>query len=272
MTKENSVFNIKKTEAEILSSFPELKGKLFFLEPNKNTNLQKEVEGLSNRIGQVLPKLLDPDTAVSYFKDVSPALEHGTALAIHFYEKSEIAGHKYIAAQFVLSPMSDATYSIQDGKIEPNFADDKELSLEEEKNNDMIKSVILDHEIGHVLSRNEVMSDKFKDLDERNFSESVADAYALIMHYKRFGSDSDFAQSFIDIRFDSTSNYGNSSYDTVQVLKEIVRLNNEIDLSKVSIKEAVEIAIDISRQNVLLKPDNELDSNSKYKKQTKKTI
>lgn len=93
--------------------------------------------------------------------------------------------------------------------------------------------LVLDHELAHLAIADGCPLDT---LSSRVISESIADAYALIRHYQRFGADSNHEHEFINPW--ERGNYFIQNQDnahfTTFVLDEIIRRKHLIDFNGLS--------------------------------------
>jgi len=101
-----------------------------------------------------------------------------------------------------------------------------------------------DHEIGHLVVKNGFS-------DNYHLAECAADAYAALRHVQRYGMDTDFLE------------YYDRSYNVIQelipihytnaVLQKALRLAEERDISRLSLRETAELAATIAKECRLYK-------------------
>lgn len=110
------------------------------------------------------------------------------------------------------------------------------------KKTEMSLLLTLDHELGHcVLDGAHNHTGK---LDRGIYAESIADAFALIRHYQRFGVNSGYQDKYTS-PFMRAHNMIFSSDDyhfTAFVLDEIVKSRHQIDFQKMTLKQTADLA------------------------------
>lgn len=100
---------------------------------------------------------------------------------------------------------------------------------------------LLDHELAHLAIADGY---PFDTLSSRVISESIADAYALIRHYQRFGADSNHEHEFINPweRGNLFIRYQDNVHFTTFVLDEIIRRKHLIDFNGLSPQHTASLA------------------------------
>jgi hypothetical protein len=111
------------------------------------------------------------------------------------------------------------------------------VSLEEEKN----LLFTMDHELAHLGVKDGMSGNSFEDVV---LAECVADAYALIRHFQRFGDDSVPRHQYVDpfSRLMAMVMGQDLSHFTTFVLDEIIKRKDEIDFSKLDEKQTENLA------------------------------
>lgn len=101
---------------------------------------------------------------------------------------------------------------------------------------------VLDHELGHCAIKNGFGRDNSP--YSALLAETVADAYALIRHYQRFGTDSGHANKYVDpgARAENFILGGDAEHFTSFVLAEIIKHKNEIDFNSLTVDETSDLA------------------------------
>ncbi len=101
---------------------------------------------------------------------------------------------------------------------------------------------LLDHELGHLA-----IPDGYyykNDTPEELMGECIADAYALIRHYQRYGTEVECADKYVSpfSRAQSLIFDGNGSHFSTFVLDEIIRRRNAIDFEALSPQQTTDAA------------------------------
>lgn len=114
--------------------------------------------------------------------------------------------------------------------------------------------MVLDHELAHCAIKNG------RSTDNSSYGvllgETVADAYALIRHYQRFGVESDYGDKYVD---PASRAYNfiigeDTLHFTSFVLAEIIRRKHEIDFDKLTPQQTVELARRFAFDNLPAQP------------------
>lgn len=140
------------------------------------------------------------------------------------------------------------TYASVDNKLDLHFilysepvapADRAQVPLELEK--DILFT--LDHELGHIVIKDPVMTGENEQYMV-SVGESIADAFAVIRHYQRYGLDSDSKASITDpwARVAALGLHGDNEHFTTTMLEEIIRQKNTIDYTRLTPQQTIEVA------------------------------
>jgi hypothetical protein len=105
---------------------------------------------------------------------------------------------------------------------------------------------IFDHEMAHLLIPGAIGGDT---LSQEIFSESAADVYAVIRSIQRFGNDSPGAKILAWARADNFITTGQAGHFTFFALKALERLQEDIDVTKLSPRESLDLARRIAAEN-----------------------
>lgn len=103
-----------------------------------------------------------------------------------------------------------------------------------------------DHELGHALTREKQLP--------AMLSESIADAYAMLRHYQRFGIESDMDKNIMSYRrqnisFDSAVENG-LDYYTIPTLRHIAQHKHAMNLDALSPQETFALAEQTARDTI----------------------
>ncbi len=121
-----------------------------------------------------------------------------------------------------------------------NHIDETELNNITEDTERKILST-LDHELGHLAIENGYPNSN--DLYVRVVGESIADAYALIRHYQRFGADSKLNFNYTNPVYRAHNMmHGDLRHFTTFVTDEIIKCKDQIDFNALSSEETARLA------------------------------
>lgn len=203
--------------AEAVERFPDLKGRLLILDMNEYAaygykSIDYEKTGLT------------PETALAYLANNSI-----TALMSEGKEGSCAA--------------KDAKYDLRIINIstKTNKVDEKEFTDVSEKTEKDIL-FILNHELAHLAIDNAY---DYESLYEQVVAESIADAYALICHYQRFGGESEYRDisGYVPGRArDMVLNDKPECHFTTFVLDEIINRKHMIDFNQLNPQQTANLA------------------------------
>ncbi len=164
---------------------------------------------------------------------------------------SEQTAYKYLSKQQVVEEMDEdeklTSESVENKKrgLHVIYLNNRVPSREFNrvaKKNEMSLLLTLDHELGHcVLDGAHNATGK---LDSGIYAESIADAFALIRHYQRFGVNSGYHDKYTSpfIRAHNMIFSSDDYHFTAFVLDEIVKRRHEIDFDKLTLKQTADLA------------------------------
>lgn len=207
------VFN--KFAADAADRFPQLNGKLLVLDMNEH-----KIHGL-NHLDEKKTKLTK-ESAVDYLSNhpITREMEvnkHASPCTIYDERKG-------VHVIFMNDPVKESERDNVKPATEQNLL------------------FILDHELGHCAIRNGFGRDQSP--YSALLAETVADAYALIRHYQRFGTDSPYANKYVDpsARAENFILGGDAEHFTSFTLAEIIKRKDEIDFNSLSPQETADLA------------------------------
>jgi DNA-binding transcriptional MerR regulator len=102
---------------------------------------------------------------------------------------------------------------------------------------------LLDHELAHIVIKDPALdgeNTQYKD----TLKEAIADAYAMIRHYQRFGADSEHKNSIIDpwARAGALTLNKDTIHFSTFMLEEIIKRKDAIDFKALSPQQTAELA------------------------------
>lgn len=137
------------------------------------------------------------------------------------------------------------------------IANDRFPTMAPQHNNtEMWQRYVLDHELGHAVTQLSLDKQAMKVSSLGNKAECEADAYAMIRHFQRYGTFSDFPAYIRDVRNMNAVHKGDVTHWTTRAIDEVIALNDAGKLDKLSPQEARDLAVDIA-QRVHLSADAE---------------
>ncbi len=209
------VFN--RFAADAVERFPHIKGQLLILELNEyraygNSEVDTKKTGLTK------------ETALDYLSN---------------HEVTEAMGKdKNLSSLAMRDPKHNINVIFMNEAVPE--AERKNISKETEQH----LLFVLDHELAHCS-----IKDGFaRATSSRDYSillaESVADAYALIRHYQRFGVDNDSKDKYVSPggRADNFILGGDSMHFTSFILDAIAKRKHVIDFDKLDAKQTADLA------------------------------
>jgi len=196
--------------------FPELKGKILFLDMNEYKvygceDISAEKTGLTLK------------SARAFVKDYSTT--------------RKMRKDKDYPSHAIYEDKRDLSLLLYNERINPKEI--KNVSAKTEKD----VCYILDHELAHLAIQNGA-SEKRNDLHESVIGEAVADAYAQIRYYQRFGTDSEHGHYIVDPFSRAAGLVFNEDTEhfTSFMLDEIVRRKHLIDFAALTPQQTAELA------------------------------
>ncbi len=102
---------------------------------------------------------------------------------------------------------------------------------------------ILDHELAHLVIKDPALEGENNQY-KSSIKEAIADAYAMIRHYQRYGTDSSHQNSIIDpwARAGALSLNKDTIHFSTFMLDEIIKRKDIIDFSSLSPQQTIELA------------------------------
>lgn len=199
-----------------VARFPDLKGKLLFLDMNEYAVYGCEDVSLE-KTG------LTPQAARAFLKD-------------------------YSKTRKMRKDKNYPTYAVYDDKRDLSFLLYNERLNPKEINNVSPKAekdvlYILDHELAHLAIRNGA-SGKRNDLHGAIIGEAVADAYAQIRYYQRFGTESEHGHYIVDPFSRAAGLVFNEDTEhfTSFMLDEIVRRKHLVDFAALDPQQTADLS------------------------------
>ncbi|TVQ85677.1 MAG: hypothetical protein EA357_00240 [Micavibrio sp.] len=110
----------------------------------------------------------------------------------------------------------------------------------------LLQTFVLDHELGHAATAHMIKQDKVLTHDVPQYWECIADSYALIRHYQRFGEDSKFGEYWSAFRSSAAVMVPDPVHWTSEAMEKVMDLNKQGVLKNLTPKQAIELAVKIA--------------------------
>jgi hypothetical protein len=209
------IFN--KFAADAVERFPHLKGQLLVVDMN-------EMKAHGNSEIDFKKTGLTPQTALDYIS------EHPIT--------NEMLKDKNMSSLATFDPKRNLSLVY----INDSVPKDQRKNVSKEDEEHLL--FVLDHELAHCA-----LKDGFaRATSSRDYAillgESVADAYALIRYYQRYGADSDSKNKYVSpaARADNFMLWGDSTHFTSFVLDAIAQRKHLIDFDKLTPQQTADLA------------------------------
>lgn len=131
-------------------------------------------------------------------------------------------------------------------------------------NTEMWQRYVLDHELGHAITVDSIERSEAKTVSIANRRECEADAYAMIRHFQRYGSDSGFPAYIRDVRNMNVVHKGDVTHWTPRAIDRVIALNESGALHNLSPQQSRDLAVKIAAE-VALSDDAEHNMKETFK-------
>ena len=138
----------------------------------------------------------------------------------------------------------------------PEYKDDlkermkgKYILPDELNNAEMLRNFVLDHELGHAATAHLLPKTKALSEDVVQHWECIADSYALIRHYQRYGEDSAFGEHWSAFRSAAAVLTPDPAHWTSEAMQEVMDMNKQGLLTDLSPQEAIDLAMEIAEKH-----------------------
>lgn len=115
-------------------------------------------------------------------------------------------------------------------------------------NTEMWHRYVLDHELGHAVTQLNTDKQAMKVSSLGNRAECEADAYSMIRHYQRYGSDSTFPEYVAELRNINAVHKGDIVHWTTRAVDEVIELNRQGKLQDLTPQQARDLSVDIAKR------------------------
>lgn len=118
-------------------------------------------------------------------------------------------------------------------------------------NTEMWQRYVLDHELGHAITLLTIDKQSMKNSSFGNKAECEADAYAMIRHYQRYGSQSSFPEYVRDLRNMNAVHKMDVTHWTSRAVQKVIDLNKHGKLQNLTPQQARDLAVKIAQETHL---------------------
>lgn len=118
-------------------------------------------------------------------------------------------------------------------------------------NTEMWQRYVLDHELGHAITLLTIDKQSMKNSSFGNKAECEADAYAMIRHYQRYGSQSSFPEYVRDLRNMNAVHKMDVTHWTSRAVQKVIDLNKQGKLQNLTPQQARDLAVKIAQETHL---------------------
>lgn len=118
-------------------------------------------------------------------------------------------------------------------------------------NTEMWQRYVLDHELGHAITLLTIDKQSMKTSSFGNKAECEADAYAMIRHYQRYGSQSSFPEYVRDLRNMNAVHKMDVTHWTSRAVQKVIDLNKQGKLQNLTPQQARDLAVKIAQETHL---------------------
>lgn len=255
--KTDKSFDIESAVAGFYADFPDRRGDVFFIKDGAFANAKSAVDAMRRTlraatgdmpVHNLLAERLDTDDSWDF---VSDAIDTRTPGALSTWARD--------ASDPDTRPDTLAVLYVPSGNAAPQSA--KNLSghyRRDDPDFPVLPSGIddnakwdwsgFDHECGHALT-NHLVPDE--NLSVASFKECVADAYAMIRHYQRFGEDdTGFGDYMAGLRTVAAL-HGDETHYTAPAIRAINALAKKGALSGLTPQQSIKLAIKTGEETAL---------------------
>lgn len=219
------VFDAKAEVAAAWKAFPHLEDTVFFLDVMAHKLIYPGDEQKRLRVSARLSQSDWLQDAVAYYRDT-----HKTSAYVR-----ALSG----AGGYVMLYTGEMHHKGWD-KVMPE---------------DQLRAFIFDHELAHAAIPEAGGDEKLS--DNINMAESIADAFAVMRHFQRFGTDSDAVVKLAELRAarfvfgqDESDNYKTTHF-TSPVVDEIIRNKNKADWGALDMRDLARLATRFGQRHAL---------------------
>lgn len=240
--------------AEFYQDFPEHKADVFIMNHQQFTSGREAVASLAAGLEAV--KLKFPAAQLGFAKSLAMGLFEGKLPAsVNISDSPFLPKPESPIFARIVNPAGEE-FSARIMKsifvASDPIANDRFPTMASRHNDtEMWQRYVLDHELGHAVTQLSIDKQAMKTSSLGNKAECEADAYAMIRHYQRYGSNSDFPEYVRDLRNMNVVHKGDVTHWTTRAVEEVIALNAAGKLQNLSPQQARDLAVDIASRTHL---------------------
>lgn len=263
--RERKTYTVAQIKEEFFQEFPELKNKVKIIDP-------RDYDGIDAIIADVRPDFQEeakmpgqnPMIATMRENMLRMVLKMGAPVAMMLGvdpHAETIGGSK----RLVFGGNEDLSFdtlvwrglSPGTANLVAQFSKDFEEKLQEKvkgtyylppelNDPNILQSFVLDHELGHAATAHMIKQTKALTHDVPQYWECIADSYALIRHYQRYGEDSQFGEYWTAFRSSAAVMVPDPVHWTAEAMEKVMDLNKQGKIKDLTPKQAIELAVKIA--------------------------
>lgn len=240
--------------AEFYTDFPEHKHDVFILNHQAHARGREAVESIAPQIEALQQRHPEAKTgmaksmALGGFEGKLPMSVNISESMFNKKAESAIYGRIVIPAgdQFSATLLKSIFVA---GDHQPNSR--FPMMAAAYNNTEMWQRYVLDHELGHAVTMLKINKQSMKTSSFGNKAECEADAYAMIRHYQRYGSQSSFPEYVRDLRNMNAVHKMDVTHWTSRAVQKVIDLNKQGQLQSLTPQQARDLAVKIAEETHL---------------------
>ncbi len=239
---QGGALDIDAANVEFKSEFPEEAHRVFIINPNKFATPESAVSTLTNMLKSASGMTAGFDEKST--RTLEEYVEMGRAVSVAYSNDPSVRQPRVVLpATGSVDDSMKMVFSFDDGKPASGFPD-----VPEKHADDAIwQQYVLDHELAHAIGGPKA-GERDMFIEETNFNECIADAYAIMRHFQREGADSEFPHFIADMRNAAMVLAGDPGHMTTDAIERVVDMNRKGELVGMSPQDCIKAAIDIAHE------------------------
>lgn len=234
--------DIDAATAAFKSEFPEEAHRVFIINPNKFATAESAVATLVNMLNAASGTTAGLDEKST--RTLEEYVEIGRAVSVAYSNDPSTRQPRVVLPATGSADDSMAMiFSVDGDKTASGFPD-----VPDRYGDDAVwQQYVLDHELAHAIGGPKAgKRDMF--IEEVNFNECLADAYAVMRHFQREGADSDFPYFIADMRNAGMVLAGDPGHMSTDAIERVIEMNRNGELDGMSPQDCIRAAIDIAHE------------------------
>jgi len=246
--------NLAAAIAEFYTDFPEHQNDVFILNHQAHARGRDAVDSIAPQIAALQQR--HPEAKTSMAKSMAlGGFEGKLPMSVNisesmFNQKAESAIYGRIvipAGDQFSATLLKSIFVAGDHQSNSRFP----TMAAEYNNTEMWQRYVLDHELGHAVTMLKINKQSMKTSSFGNKAECEADAYAMIRHYQRYGSQSTFPEYVRDLRNMNAVHKMDVTHWTSRAVQQVIDLNKQGQLQNLTPQQARDLAVKIAEQTHL---------------------